>query len=341
MERHHHPIDPSNPDPELLARAGQALRDGLLVAFPTETVYGLGARADQDAPVEAIYRAKGRPGRNPLIVHVAGLEEARALALAWSSEAEALARAFWPGPLTLVALGVPGTVSTKVTAGGPTVALRVPSHPVALGLVRAAGVPVAAPSANRYQHLSPTLAEHVHKSLGDRVQWILDGGPCALGLESSVVDTTTTPPTLLRPGALCLARLQSVVPALALHAPPAPSLEPSRSPGLEARHYAPSVPLRVLPGRDIHAFLRVNTDLTVGVVLCRERYECTHRAPVERLGAEPERYGAALYASLHRLEDLGCDLILVEEPPNEPAWATVTDRLRRASEPSRSGGAPP
>src|SRR5262249_4015308 len=223
---------------------------GGLVAFPTETVYGLGASALDAVAVGRIFAAKGRPANNPVIVHVACAEEAQALAAVWPESAARLAARFWPGPLTLV-LPRCAIVPAVVTAGGPTVAIRVPAHPVALALLAEARIPIAAPSANRSTSLSPTRAEHVLRGLDGRIEMILDGGPTAGGLESTVLDVTTEPPRLLRPGLITPGQIEAEVGAVARPRLPrsvsergAPaSKEPARSPGLSRRHYAPTTPL--------------------------------------------------------------------------------------------------
>ncbi|MDF1501573.1 L-threonylcarbamoyladenylate synthase, partial [Roseisolibacter sp. H3M3-2] len=232
-------VDPAAPDPAVLAEAAAVLRAGGLVAFPTETVYGLGAHAlDADA-VRRIFAAKGRPSYNPLIAHAADADGARALAAAWPDAAERLAAAFWPGPLTLVLPKRPH-VPDALTAGLPAVAVRVPAHPVALALLRAAALPVAAPSANRFTELSPTTAAHVAKALGDRVDLIVDGGPAGVGIESTVVDLTGARPALLRPGPLGAEAIGAV-----LGETPTPGAVPDRvdapraAPGMVERHYAP------------------------------------------------------------------------------------------------------
>ncbi|HEY0970121.1 MAG TPA: L-threonylcarbamoyladenylate synthase, partial [Gemmatimonadales bacterium] len=213
-------VDPVSPGPQVLAHAASVLRRGGLVAFPTETVYGLGANALDSDAVARIYAAKGRPSFNPLIVHVADATAARTLATAWPEAAERLAAAFWPGPLTMVLPKQP-RVTDLVTAGLPSVALRVPAHPVALALLRAAGIPIAAPSANRYTELSPTSAAHVERGLGDRVELILDAGPTRVGIESTVVDLTGERPVMLRPGIISADALAAVVGPLGAPAAPA------------------------------------------------------------------------------------------------------------------------
>ncbi len=203
-------VDPQRPDEATIARAAEILRGGGLVAFPTETVYGLGANALDPAAVDRIYAAKGRPSFNPLIVHVADADHVLDVAAAWPDNAERLARAFWPGPLTLVLPKRP-EVPSSVTAGLDTVAVRVPSHPVARALLVAAGIPIAAPSANRSSEVSPTTGAHVEKSLGDAVDLILDAGPTLVGIESTVVDLTFDPPAILRPGIITREDLALVI----------------------------------------------------------------------------------------------------------------------------------
>jgi L-threonylcarbamoyladenylate synthase len=203
-------VDPYTPAADAIAHAAHVLQEGGLVAFPTETVYGLGANALDPAAVAKIFAAKGRPATNPIIVHIATIDEASALAGAWPDVAQQLADRFWPGPLTLV-LPKQAHVPDLVTAGGATVALRMPAHPVALALLRACGFPLAAPSANRSSELSPTLPEHVLRGLADRIDLLLDAGPTSGGLESTVLDLTTQPPRLLRPGLVTIAELEALL----------------------------------------------------------------------------------------------------------------------------------
>src|SRR5581483_10612849 len=236
-------VHPQKPDETAMTRAAEALRGGGLVAFPTETVYGLGANALDAEAVARIFAAKGRPANNPLIVHVPDVAAARELVTDWPETAERLAERFWPGPLTL-ALPRRETIPDIVTAGGPTVAVRVPAHPVALALFRAAGVPVAAPSANRSGYLSPTRAEHVLAGLDGRIEMVLDAGPVPGGIESTVLDLTGDPPRLLRPGLVSPAELEAVIGPIRT-AEPAPTGgdRPLPSPGMLSRHYAPRTPL--------------------------------------------------------------------------------------------------
>ena len=322
-------VTPSAPDPVAIRQAAEIIRAGGLVAFPTETVYGLGANALDEQAVRRIYEAKGRPGNNPLIAHVPDAEVARGLARAWPPEAETLARRFWPGPLTLV-LPKRSSIPDLVTAGLPAVAVRVPSHPVALALLRASQVPIAAPSANRFTELSPTTAEHVVKSLGDRVDLILDGGPTSVGIESTVLDLTGPVPRLLRPGMVTLAELEHAIGSIA----PAPAVSgsaPRLSPGMHERHYAPRARLELVTPADVgRQTPTAGQSLTGALILSDLVWPVQH--PM-RMPRDPVEYASRLYAALHALDDLGCQVILVELPPPEAAWHGVHDRLRRAATP--------
>jgi L-threonylcarbamoyladenylate synthase len=313
-----------------MAEAVERLRSGALVAFPTETVYGLGANALDPDAVARIFAAKGRPSTNPLIVHVPDVAAARELAGEWSEIAEKLAARFWPGPLTLVVQKA-GAVPDIVTAGGPTVGLRVPNHPVALELLRASGVPIAAPSANRSEEVSPTTAQHVVDSLGPYMDdlLILDGGPCTVGLESTVLDVTSEPPHILRPGMVTEVMLRQVMMmgVGATHT----RHGAARSPGQMVRHYAPKA-LVVPVSRDRWA---VEFRAGDGVVFCGglpphvresgDQFRC--------LPAEPQMYARSFYAVLRDLDTSGVSRILVVRPPDTPEWAAIHDRLRRAAAP--------
>lgn len=325
-------------DPASLARAAEILRSGGLVAFPTETVYGLGARADDPRAVRRIFEAKGRPAGNPLIVHVLDAAAARALTEAWPEPAERLARAFWPGPLTLVLARRRDRVADEVAAGGPTVAVRAPAHPVAQALLRAASLPIAAPSANRSSEISPTAAEHVKKALDGRIDAIIDGGPCARGIESTIVDVTAEPAILLRPGAVPAADIAARVPLRARSGLVIAPGERAPAPGAHARHYAPRARVILAPPLDVRALADAASaqGARVGVL---ERGAPSLAAPLhELLPADPEAYAAGLYAALHRLEDGACDVLIIAEPPDDPAWDAIRDRLRRAS--ASPGGNP-
>jgi L-threonylcarbamoyladenylate synthase len=328
-------VDPRHPDPAVLAEAGAILRAGGMVAFPTETVYGLGANALDAAAVARIFEAKGRPAYNPLIAHVSSEAAARALASVWTREAELLAERFWPGPLTLVVPRAEG-VPDLVTAGLPTVALRVPGHPVAHALLEAAGVPIAAPSANRFTALSPTTAAHVAKGLGERVDLILDGGPTAVGIESTVLDISAERPVLLRPGTISIEAIEAVVGPVGRAA--AIAGEAARpGPGMIERHYSPRAELRLFPFGATEALRAAAAEAEragrrPGTVLLGGAGGGASHA--RHLPADPGLYARELYSTLHELDDLGCDLILVEGVPEGPAWAGVRDRLRRASHPA-------
>jgi L-threonylcarbamoyladenylate synthase len=322
------------PDPGVLARAAELLRSGQLVAFPTETVYGLGANALDPGAVARIFGAKGRPAYNPLIVHVADVSAARRLVLHWPESASALAQRWWPGPLTLVLPKAP-EIPDLVTAGLPTVALRIPSHPVALALLRAVGLPLAAPSANRSGEVSPTTAAHVVQSLGSRVPLILDGGPTSVGIESTVVDLSGPVPVLLRPGMITREELTEILGPVMLAAA-ADDLAARPSPGMLDRHYAPRARLVLYDGPEdriaVHAIAECRAAGGRSVALAREA------APVgvdevERMPANPAAYARELYGTLHRIDGGGAALILVERPPGDAAWDGVRDRLERAARP--------
>ncbi|HKE09660.1 MAG TPA: L-threonylcarbamoyladenylate synthase [Candidatus Acidoferrum sp.] len=295
-----------------IARAAAILREGGLVVFPTETVYGLGANALDAGAVRRIYALKGRPSSSPLIVHVASIEQARSLAAEWLPEAERLARQYWPGPLTLV---VPkkDVISDEATAGLPTVGLRMPRHPVALELIAAAGVPVAAPSANRFTQLSPTTAEHVRQAFGAETPFLLDGGPCEVGLESTVIAVTRDGLEVLRPG-------MANVPDAGTAA--AETGEAHRSPGQHRKHYSPKTRI-VLVGRGHlpHEGRGAYLWLDYNAVAASRR----------RMPEDPEAYATNLYATLHQLDNEGFDWIAVELPPDQPEWRAIRDRLLRAA----------
>jgi L-threonylcarbamoyladenylate synthase len=325
-------VDPTSPEPDVIRQAAEALRAGRLVAFPTETVYGLGASALDAAAVARVFEAKGRPATNPLIVHVSDVGEVASVAGEWPEAAAKLAARFWPGPLTLVVPKGEG-VPSIVTAGGPTVAVRCPNHPVARALIREAGVPLAAPSANRSAELSPTRAEHVLKGLNGRIDMLLDGGPCPGGIESTVVDVTGEVPRVLRPGLISVPMLEEVCGKVELGAPAEGVV---RSPGRMARHYSPRTPLRLIDGNDLvddlleaqSAGLRVG-----GVTFSRVSLSGVNFG---NLPDDPEQASALLYDTLHRLDQLELDLILVEMPPDTPEWTAVRDRLTRAAAPATS-----
>jgi L-threonylcarbamoyladenylate synthase len=325
-------LNPEHPDPSVLARAGAIVRSGGLVAFPTETVYGLGANALDEGAIRRVFAAKGRPAFNPLIAHVGDLSAAREISALWPALAEELGARFWPGPLTLVVPKRPD-IPDSLTAGLSTVAIRVPAHPVARGLIEAARLPIAAPSANRYTELSPTSARHVEKGLGDRVDLILDAGPTEHGIESTVVDLSGAAPALLRPGTISRSILEAVVGPLDVRAEPGgPAARPS--PGMIERHYSPRAAVMLLRA-DQHEPWREAVDAAnargarIGALLLGDVEAGIEEAIA--MPRDPAGYARRLYAALHHLDDRGCDLILVHEVPDEPEWAGIRDRLARAA----------
>ncbi len=305
-----------------IAHAAELIRAGRLVAFPTETVYGLGANALDPAAVERIYEAKGRPHSSPIIIHISDLGMVQQVVAVWPDAAQKLAKKFWPGPLTLV-LPKTSAVPQLVTAGLPTAGVRMPAHPIALELVRAAGVPIAAPSANRFTEVSPTTAEHVHRSLGVRVDYILDGGPCQVGIESTVLTLAEGTPTLLRPGGISRQQIEEVIGPVA-RSPEQPAGEAHVSPGMHPRHYSPRTPLYLVENGKVMkvgrgAYLQLSR-VTEGVLV-----------EVVAMPSDPAAYAAKLYEVLHSLDVRGFDWIAVEAPSDLPEWEAIRDRLRRAA----------
>lgn len=321
-------VHQSEPEPRFIAQAAAVLRAGGLVAFPTETVYGLGANALDPQAVARIFVAKGRPATNPIIVHVADVPAAKRLVTAWPDVAERLAERFWPGPLSLV-LSKCAEIPDLVTAGGPTVAIRVPAHPVALALIRAADVPVAAPSANRSTTLSPTRAEHVLRGLDGRIDLLFDGGPTPGGLESTVLDVTVTPPRLLRPGLVGVAELREAIGELAIGTS-TEQIGAVRSPGQMERHYAPRTPTEIVAGAERVRQLTEQGN-RVGWLTFMGRECDIPGAAILALPAAPAGYAAELYAALHTLDAAGLDRILIDEPPATDDWLAIRDRLQRAA----------
>jgi L-threonylcarbamoyladenylate synthase len=291
-----------------LDRAAEILRNGGLVAFPTETVYGLGANALDREAVLRIYAAKGRPSTSPLIVHVSSFAMLEAVVNSWPPSAQQLAERFWPGPLTLV-LNKRAEIPAEVTAGLDTVGVRMPAHPIARELIHRAGIPIAAPSANQFTQISPTTAEHVRASLGSRVDMILDGGPTTVGIESTVLSLASATPTLLRPGMVSQSEIEAVTGPVSAPSP-AGARAAHASPGMHAKHYAPKTPFYLLkPGEA----------------------PPSGRGKLLRMPRDAAGYAASLYAELHRADNEGWDWIAVEEPPAAPEWAAIWDRLRRAA----------
>jgi L-threonylcarbamoyladenylate synthase len=290
-----------------LTKAAELIRRGELVAFPTETVYGLGANALDRAAIEKIYATKGRPPTSPLIVHVSSVEMAKSLVREWPEHAEQLARIFWPGPLTLV-LPKQSHVPDELTAGLDTVGIRMPAHPMAQALIAEAGVPIAAPSANRFTELSPTSAEHVRESLGDRVAMVLDGGRTTVGIESTVLSLAGPHAVLLRPGMVTQQEIEAVIgPVQVLGGAPE---GPHSSPGLHRRHYSPKTPL---------------------VLIEHGKLPSSGKGVCLQMPSDPREYAAVLYERLHEADRQGFDWIALEVPPSGPEWAAIHDRLERAA----------
>jgi len=314
-------------------RAAEMLRAGEPVALPTETVYGLAANALNAAAVARIFELKGRPAHNPIIVHVSNLAMAKGCVAAWPALADRLAKGFWPGPLTLV-LPKSGLIPSLVTAGGATVGVRWPSHPLMQAVVRECGFPLAAPSANLSNRVSPTMANHVRRQLGGRLRLIVDGGPCQVGVESTVLDVSVQPPRLLRPGMIHEEALLAITQQLAVGAEEAHTT--LKSPGMLRKHYSPKARLMVrgwrsdgeleslcatqeVPSSHIHVI--AHSVIPAGGTFGR----------VAVIPHDPEAFARAIYAELHACDEAGATLILVEEPPPGAAWRAIADRLARAA----------
>jgi L-threonylcarbamoyladenylate synthase len=338
-------LDPRRPDAAGVARAAAILKSGGLVAFPTETVYGLGAHAMDANAVGRLFAAKGRPAEDPLIVHVHDVDALAPLTTGVPGTATALASRFWPGPLTMV-LHRSAVVPGEVTAGLGTVAIRVPAHRIAHALLKVAAVPIAAPSANLFSRPSPTRAEHVLQDLDGRIDLVIDGGPTTVGLESTVIDLTGSVPTILRPGAVTLEMIRAVLPDARMTEPK--SGDPSgamKSPGLLARHYSPRAPLTLYEGSTARAITRMAADARdaiaqgqrVGIVAADEDDfpgASNDALQVARLGAERDAASLAanLYNALRVLDETGVDLILARTfVDHSGLTVAIHDRLRRAA----------
>jgi L-threonylcarbamoyladenylate synthase len=304
-----------------IGRAVRILRGGGLVAFPTETVYGLGADASNPSAVKKLYAVKRRPAEHPVIVHF----DSAARAFTWAREvpeaAVPLAKKFWPGPLTLVLKRSP-LAHDFVTGGQDSIGLRVPAHPVAHELLAAFGGGVAAPSANRFGLVSPTTAAHVHEDLGADIELVLEGGPSEVGIESTILDLSGAKPVLLRPGKISAADIAAVIGPVAEKR----ADSPRHSGGLE-RHYAPRTPARLVPTQDLDREIAMRKDKVAVLAFSRpdERVDYWLRMP-----RDAAAYAQKLYGALRELDGSGCEALLIEAPPDEPAWSAVLDRLRRA-----------
>lgn len=317
------PAEPANA--EGIAHAVAVLKSGGLVAFPTETVYGLGADASNPAAVSRIFKVKGRPASHPVIVHLASVDQLADWASEVPEAAQKLAAAFWPGPLTIV-LRKSDRVPAEVTGGQDTVALRVPAHAVALELLAAFGGGIAGPSANRYGRISPTTADHVRADLGRDVDLVLDGGPCDVGIESTIVDLSREAPVLLRPGRVRSEDLAKVLGQMPL----APDADAPRAPGSHESHYAPRAALKIVKRMDFTDELATHRGRRVGILALEISVPRVPQVLQRVLPASAALYSQQIYAKLRELDDLAVDLILLEAPPSAAPWAAVHDRIRRA-----------
>ena len=318
----------TTPDAAAIAAGAAALAAGRLVAFPTETVYGLGASALDPVAVAGIFAAKGRPTDHPLICHLASADDLAPLVAAITPDAAALADAFWPGPLTLV-MHRSAVVPDAVTGGRDTVAVRVPAHPLALALIGAFSGPVAAPSANRFGRPSPTRAQDVLDELGDAVAVVIDGGPCEIGIESTVLDLTTEPPQVLRPGRVSAEQLAHVLGRTVA----AEASGPARAPGMLESHYAPGARVEVLG--DIDAAMARARDIAEdggrAGLIAPGAGDTDNAVTVLAAPTSPDDYAARLYAAFRRADAQGVDVILAVPPPAEGIGVAVRDRLARAA----------
>jgi L-threonylcarbamoyladenylate synthase len=327
-------VDPDDPCPQALEEAASILRGGGLVAFATETVYGLGAVATKPSAVERIFQAKGRPAGNPLIVHLEETGQARPYVADWPASADRLAGHFWPGPLTIV-LPRSSLIPPVVSGGRETVALRVPVTKVARKLIAAAGQPLAAPSANTSNRISPTCAAHVLADLGGRIELILDSGPTSLGLESTVLDLTNSPPRILRPGPIGPAEIERGLGRGEriefFHHDSSSSAQALVSPGMFLRHYAPLT--RAVRVESTKELASLAWPQRTGVVVFAMPELADLPGSAERVDLkDPETAGRFLYSTLHRFDEGALELIVVVMPPDSPEWRTIRDRLIRATE---------
>lgn len=328
---------------EALARAGEILRDGGLVAFPTETVYGLGGNALSAAAAEKIYAAKGRPSDNPLIVHIARFEEMEPLVREIPESAEKLAAAFWPGPLTMI-LPKSEVVPRETSGGLDTVAIRLPLDPNARALIQAAGLPIAAPSANTSGRPSPTSARHVAEDLGGKIDMILDGGAVAVGLESTIVDLTGSVPALLRPGAITPEMLEGVLGKIefdpVLTKPLTPDMHP-KAPGMKYRHYAPRAEMFLVDGTQAAVIRKINACAAVakadgkkvGILASAENVDAYRADAVLCLGerAKPAEIAHNLFAALREMDARAVDVIYAEAFPESGVGLAVMNRMNKAA----------
>ncbi|UOQ45343.1 L-threonylcarbamoyladenylate synthase [Halobacillus salinarum] len=327
---------PINEQDPLIEQAARLLTEQQVVAFPTETVYGLGADATNETAVKRIFQAKGRPSDNPLIVHVATREQVRELVTTIPPVAEKLMDAFWPGPLTLV-MESSGRAAEPVTAGLSTIGIRMPDHPLALALIKAADRPLAAPSANRSGRPSPTSAAHVAQDLTGRIAAILDGGATGVGVESTVLDCTTEIPVILRPGGIAKEDLEQVIPRVMVDPALAGAEDKPKSPGMKYTHYAPEAPLWLVEGSDtfFQATLRELTDARqrVGVIASEELAAKLEYEPMISCGSRTHltEVASRLYSTLREFKKADVDIILCESFPEAGVGAAIMNRLTKAA----------
>lgn len=317
-----------NATPKTIKQAAECLQRGGLVAFPTETVYGIGADARNSQAVKRIFAAKNRPENHPLIVHLAGIEQLNEWAQDIPDMAFTLAQHFCPAPLAFVLKKRPD-VSEVVTGGQNTVALRIPNHPVALELLRTFGHGIAAPSANRFCRISPTQAQHVADELGDDVDMILDGGACQIGVESTIIDLSGDNPTLLRFGQITRSELEAVL-ETEIFIPNSLSQSTVRTAGMMAVHYAPITPAKRCTNEMLTTLID-HEHQKIGILTCGSQMLSTRHCTVISLPANPVIYAQNLYAKLRELDALNLDLILIEQPPQGEAWQAINDRLSKAT----------
>jgi L-threonylcarbamoyladenylate synthase len=318
-------------DANAIAHAADLLRQGRLVAFPTETVYGLGADASNPDAVAAIFKAKGRPADHPLIVHIADIDSLGAWASTVPNTALKLATHFWPGPLTII-LNKQPHVPLAVTGGQQTVGIRIPNHPVALALLKSFGGGIAAPSANRFCRISPTQAAHVYEELSNSVDLILDGGACQVGVESTIIDLSGNRPRLLRPGQITSQEIADIL-KTDINILQASKPTKIRAPGILEVHYAPSTPAILCPSEQLPDRIRLlqNRGKKCGLLSCQLEITETSQLRVLRLPQQADAYAQQFYAALRELDRLQLDFILVEQPLQTEPWQAINDRLKKAT----------
>ncbi len=319
---------------EEIKSASNLLKAGQLVAFPTETVYGLGCDAANAEALARLYRVKGRPGDHPVIVHLSSVDQLKDWAKAVPDQALALAQKFWPGPMTLI-LKKSDKVLPAVSGGQDTVGLRIPSHPVALALLKEFASGIAAPSANRHGKISPTTAEHVNAELGDLVAKVLDGGPCTVGIESTIIDLSADTPRILRPGMITFTEIEDVLKKTKKKKKGKGednSIEP-RAPGTLSSHYAPSTALKLFAHHNLPRAVATaeNLMMHVSVMAFSDPIKCSAVKIWKQLSEDPAECARQLYVTMRELDGTGVDYIIAEEPPELPEWLGILDRLRRAA----------